>query len=75
MNRPPRRETEPLETDERIPLGIGTVCWVVALVVLLLLGDRLPGAREWWIWTCAAGIGGGLFGFWYIPHVRRKRGS
>ena len=73
MSRPPRRQTEPLETNERIPVGIGIACWAVALVVLLILRGHLPGVREWWIWTCVAGIGGGLFGFFYIPHLRRKR--
>ena len=69
-----RRETEPLEMDERIPAGIGIVCWAVALVVLLILHDRLPGAYAWWIWTCAAGIAAGVFGYFAIPYVRRRRG-
>lgn len=74
MSRPTRRETEPLETNERVPLGIGIVCWAVALVVLLILRDRLPDTHAWWIWTCVAGICGGVFGFFYIPYIRRRRG-
>jgi hypothetical protein len=31
----------------------GTAVWVVALVVLLLLGDRVDPL---WTWTCLAGI-------------------
>jgi hypothetical protein len=31
----------------------GTAVWVVALVVLLLLGDRVD---RMWTWTCVAGI-------------------
>jgi hypothetical protein len=31
----------------------GTVLWIVALVVLLLLGDRVDRV---WTWTCVAGI-------------------
>ncbi len=31
----------------------GTAVWVVALVVLLVLGDRVDDA---WIWTCVCGI-------------------
>jgi hypothetical protein len=31
----------------------GTAVWVVALVVLLLLGDRVDRV---WTWTCVAGI-------------------
>lgn len=73
--RPPRREAEPYEMDERIPAGIGIVCWVVALIVLLIVHDRLPAAYQWWIWTCVAGVGSGVFGFFYIPYVRRRRGD
>ena len=73
--RPPRREAEPFEMDERIPAGIGVVCWAVALIVLFLLRDRLPHGHEWWIWTCVAGIVSGVFGFIYIPKVRNKRGG
>jgi hypothetical protein len=32
---------------------IGAALWVVALVVLLLLGDRVD---RMWTWTCVAGI-------------------
>jgi hypothetical protein len=32
---------------------IGAALWVVALVVLLFLGDRVD---RMWIWTCVAGI-------------------
>jgi hypothetical protein len=31
----------------------GTAVWGVALVVLLLLGDRVD---PMWVWTCVAGI-------------------
>jgi hypothetical protein len=31
----------------------GTALWVVALVVLLFLGDRVD---RMWTWTCVAGI-------------------
>jgi hypothetical protein len=33
---------------------VGSALWAVALVVLLLLGDRVDPA---WAWTCVAGIG------------------
>ena len=33
---------------------IGTALWAVALVVLLILGDRVD---RMWTWTCVAGIG------------------
>lgn len=31
----------------------GSVLWAIALVVLLLLGDRVDAV---WAWTCVAGI-------------------
>lgn len=74
MSRPDRRDAEPLEIDERVPVGIGVACWVIALVVLLLIGDRLPNEGRWWIWTCVVGITGGAFGYWYVPYLKRKRG-
>jgi hypothetical protein len=37
----------------------GTALWVVALVVLLLLGDRVD---RMWTWTCVAAIGLALLG-------------
>jgi ABC-type enterobactin transport system permease subunit len=74
VTRPPRREAEPFETDERIPIGIGIGCFVIALAVLLILRNDLPEAHRWWMWTCVAGIAGGAFGMWYIPHLKRKRG-
>jgi hypothetical protein len=32
---------------------VGTVLWAAALLVLLLLGDRVDRV---WTWTCVAGI-------------------
>jgi hypothetical protein len=37
----------------------GTAVWAVALVVLLLLGDRVD---RLWTWTCVAGIGLAVIG-------------
>jgi len=38
---------------------IGTALWAVALVVLLILGDRVD---RMWTWTCVAGIGLAVLG-------------
>jgi drug/metabolite transporter (DMT)-like permease len=51
----------------------GAVLWGVALVVLLLLGDRVERV---WIWTCVAGIvlaglGVGLM-YWQGQLERRR---
>jgi uncharacterized membrane-anchored protein len=37
----------------------GTALWAIALVVLLLLGDRVD---RMWTWTCVAAIGLALLG-------------
>jgi hypothetical protein len=63
----------PLEaSDQAVILGI-TVGWVIALIVLLAMWSQLPSSDRWWIWTCAAGIGSGLFGLWYVPRLKRSR--
>lgn len=68
-------DPEPLEIDARIPTGVGTAGWAVALVVLLILGDRVPPGDRWWIWTCVTGICLGGFGFWYAPRLIAKRNA
>nr|WP_184080598.1 DUF2530 domain-containing protein [Nocardiopsis mwathae] len=62
-----------MESDYRVPTAIGTVAWVVALVVLVAMGDDLPGDERWWIWVCVVGIVLGVFAFLYIPRLLRKR--
>ena len=50
---------------------VGTVMWAVAFVVLLLLRNQLEeSGRQWWLWTCVAGVGLGLLGYEY---TRRRR--
>ena len=47
--------------------------WAIALVVLLIIRDSLPGGSRWWLWTCVTGLVMGLFGFWYVPALKRRR--
>ena len=49
----PKPAPPPLEVDTLRVVLVGTVLWAVALVVLLLLGDRVAPL---WKWTCVAGI-------------------
>ena len=50
---PHRKAPPPLQVDTvRIVLA-GTALWALALVGLLLLGDRVDRI---WTWTCVAGI-------------------
>jgi hypothetical protein len=43
----------PLQVDTTRVVLTGTALWVVALVVLLFLGDRVDAV---WTWTCVAAI-------------------
>jgi hypothetical protein len=52
--RPLRKAPPPLQVDTVRVVLAGTALWAVALVVLLLLGDRVDRT---WTWTCVAGIG------------------
>ena len=53
MSRPAKQAPPPLRVDTARVVLIGAGLWVVALVVLLLLGDRVDRV---WTWTCLAGI-------------------
>jgi hypothetical protein len=62
-----------LEANDRLVTIAGTAAWAVALVVLLVLRDRIPAGQRWWIWTCATGVVMGLFALWFVPRVKRGR--
>jgi hypothetical protein len=51
---PSRKAPPPLHVDTLRVVVAGTALWVIALVVLLVLGDRVD---RLWTWTCVAGIG------------------
>jgi hypothetical protein len=63
----------PLEGDDQLVTRVITAGWAIALVVLLIIGGRLRPDVRWWIWTCVAGLGLGLFGLWYLPRLKRSR--
>lgn len=69
---PPRRpDPEPIEVDEVAIVVWGTVLWGVALVAILVLGDRVDDeGRASWGWIAAAGLFLGLIG---IRYIRRRR--
>ena len=72
---PPRRPSAPppLEANDQLVTAVGTAGWALALIVLLIVRGSLPADARWWIWTCAAGLGMGLFGLWYVPRLKRAR--
>jgi hypothetical protein len=73
VSRPERPAPPPLEGDDRIITGVITAGFVVALIVLLIVRDSLPYADRWWVWVAAFGTFMGLFGFAYVPHLKRSR--
>lgn len=63
----------PREADDRLVTASITAAWAVALVVLVILRGSLPPGERWWVWTCVAGFGLGLWGLWYVPMLKRGR--
>jgi hypothetical protein len=60
---PTKQAPPPLKVDTVRVVIAGIGLWAVALVVLLLLGDRVD---RMWTWTCVAAIGLGLLGLWVM---------
>lgn len=51
----------------------GTVVWAALGLVLLLYRDELAAqGRTMWLWTCLAGVIGGLIGI-LVMHLRARR--
>ena len=73
MAKPYREVPPPLEGSDQAIAAIGAGVWAVALIVLFALGDHVPSSSHWWIWTCAVGVGLGLFGVVYIPYLHKSR--
>jgi Protein of unknown function (DUF2530) len=63
----------PLEANDQLVTAVITVGWAIALVVLLAVRTDIPPADRWWIWTCASGVGLGVFGLLYVPRLKRSR--
>ncbi len=60
-------ELEPLDVDGVGAILFGTIAWTVALVLCLLLRDRLAAdGRSWFTWVCLAGALLGLAGLWFV---------
>ena len=67
-------DVEPLDVDGVRTVEVGTALWLVAFVALLPFYGRLQDAgRGWWLWTCLAGFGLGLFGLEYCRRRRKAR--
>ncbi len=73
MTRPNRPAPPPLEANDQLVTGVIAAGWAVALVTLLIARGSIPAADRWWIWTCATGLGVGVFGLCYVPVLKRSR--
>ncbi|WP_088285057.1 DUF2530 domain-containing protein [Kineosporia sp. A_224] len=62
-----RPDPEPVRTDDRRTVLVGTAVWAVLLVAALVGHGRLSDAgRGWWVWTPVVGIALGLYGLRYL---------
>jgi Protein of unknown function (DUF2530) len=73
VSSPSRPSPPPLEGNDQLITAVISAGWAVALVVLLILREKIPASDRWWIWACAAGLAIGLFGLCYVPRLKRSR--
>ncbi|MEV7430421.1 MULTISPECIES: DUF2530 domain-containing protein [unclassified Nocardioides] len=67
-------DVEPLDVDGVRTVEVGVALWLVGFLALLPFYGRLADdGRTWWLWTCLAGFGLGLFGLEYCRRRRRAR--
>jgi type VI protein secretion system component VasK len=73
VGRQQRPVPPPLEGDDRLITAVITAGFLVALIVLLIVRDQLSPVDRWWVWVAALGTVMGLFGFVYVPYLKRRR--
>ncbi|OHV35047.1 DUF2530 domain-containing protein [Pseudofrankia sp. EUN1h] len=57
--------------DGVVPVAVGTMVWLVALIVMLpFTGDLRADGHLWWLATAACGFGLGLLGLVIV--IRRR---
>ena len=67
-------DVDPLDVDGVRTLEVGVGLWFLAFLALLPFYGRLEDSgRVWWLWTCLAGFGLGLFGLEYCRRRRKAR--
>ena len=67
-------DVEPLDVDGVRTLEVCVGLWFLAFLALLPFYGRLEDTgRVWWLWTCLAGFGLGLFGLEYCRRRRNRR--
>jgi hypothetical protein len=67
-------DVEPLDVDGTRTVAVGTALWLLGFLMLLPFYSRLKADDHlWWMWTCLAGFGLGLFGWDYCRRRRKAR--
>jgi len=67
-------DVEPLDVDGVRTVEVGTALWLLGFLALIPFYGRLQdNGHLWWIWTCLAGFGLGLFGLEYCRRRRKAR--
>ncbi|HEY9565525.1 MAG TPA: DUF2530 domain-containing protein [Nocardioides sp.] len=65
---------EPLDVDGVRTLEVGTGLWLLGFIALLPFYASLQDdGRLWWLWSCLAGFGLGLFGLEFCRRRRARR--
>jgi len=55
-------------------VAVGAGLWLLAFLLLLPFYGRLAAQhRMWWLWTCLAGFGLGVWGWDYCRRRRNRR--
>ena len=71
--RPRHPSPPPLRPNALLTVGVLTLLWLVALVVLLVLRGHLEPQDRWWVWVCVAGVVLGLIGIGYFARSPYRR--
>ena len=67
-----RPDPQPVRTDARKALVVGSVAWLVALLAALFVGAPSGQGLTWWFWCSAIGLALGVLG---LAWVQWRRGS
>ncbi len=67
----PVADVQPLDVTGVRTVAVGTCLWLVTFLALIPFYSGLrDSGRGWWLWTCLAGVGLGLFA---LEYCRRRR--
>ena len=68
-------ELKPLEVNGITAVTLGTIIWLIVLIVLLLARNWLDvNSRTHWIWISASGVALGLLGYRYTANRVKRLG-